>query len=112
MWVYDEDVGGQMLSNVINKDHENVKYLPGFVLPKNVIAITDIKKACEDSNVLIFALPHQYLAKTLETIKNHIDPPNTDCISLIKGCCCFYYLFKFIFPIQINTNNNLIRGKI
>lgn len=85
MWVYDENVGGEMLSNIINKDHENVKYLPGFVLPKNVVAITDLKKVCEESNILIFALPHQYLSHTLENIQNYIDSPNTTCISLIKG---------------------------
>lgn len=85
MWIYDEEIGNQMLSNIINKHHENVKYLPGFILPDNIIAFSDLKKVCEDSNVLIFALPHQYLSNTLENIKNHIDTSNISCVSLIKG---------------------------
>lgn len=104
MWVYDEEIGGQLLSNIINKDHENVKYLPGFVLPNNVVAIPELKKVCEDSNILIFALPHQYLSKTLENIKDYIDPSKTDCISLIKG----KNYQKNINKINNIDNNNIL----
>ena len=31
MWVFEEEVNGQKLSEVINTTHENVKYLPGFL---------------------------------------------------------------------------------
>ena len=101
MWVYDEDVGGQQLSSIINKDHENVKYLPGFVLPKNIVAIPDIKTACKDSNVLIFALPHQYLSKTLDNIKSEIDSSNTLCVSLIKGSFLLSFLFFLFFFVNL-----------
>lgn len=29
MWVFEEKVDGRNLSEIINTDHENVKYLPG-----------------------------------------------------------------------------------
>ncbi len=38
MWVFEETVGDRKLTEIINTDHENVKYLPGFKLPVNVVA--------------------------------------------------------------------------
>ena len=29
MWVFEEEVEGRKLTEIINTDHENVKYLPG-----------------------------------------------------------------------------------
>ncbi|MGH0131599.1 UNVERIFIED_CONTAM: hypothetical protein FKN15_047932 [Acipenser sinensis] len=37
MWVFEETVNGRKLPEVINTDHENVKYLPGYKLPENVV---------------------------------------------------------------------------
>ena len=37
MWVFEENVNGRKLSDIINTEHENVKYLPGFKLPENVV---------------------------------------------------------------------------
>ncbi|XP_071368832.1 glycerol-3-phosphate dehydrogenase [NAD(+)], cytoplasmic isoform X2 [Centroberyx affinis] len=36
MWVFEETVNGRKLTEIINTDHENVKYLPGHKLPSNV----------------------------------------------------------------------------
>ncbi len=38
MYVYEEMVDGQKLTEIINTKHENVKYLPGFPLPENVVS--------------------------------------------------------------------------
>lgn len=38
MWVFEEDVGGRKLTEIINTQHENVKYLPGHKLPPNVVS--------------------------------------------------------------------------
>ena len=38
MWVFEEMVDGRKLSEIINTDHENVKYLPGIALPHNVVS--------------------------------------------------------------------------
>lgn len=37
MWVYEENINGRKLTDIINTDHENVKYLPGYKLPENVV---------------------------------------------------------------------------
>ncbi|XP_022375105.1 glycerol-3-phosphate dehydrogenase [NAD(+)], cytoplasmic isoform X2 [Enhydra lutris kenyoni] len=42
MWVFEEDIGGRKLTEIINTQHENVKYLPGHKLPPNVF----IDKIC------------------------------------------------------------------
>ncbi|XP_062620454.1 glycerol-3-phosphate dehydrogenase 1-like protein, partial [Saccostrea cucullata] len=36
MWVFEEKVDGRNLTEIINNDHVNVKYLPGIELPKSV----------------------------------------------------------------------------
>lgn len=37
MYVYEELVNGRKLTEIINEDHENVKYLPGHQLPANIV---------------------------------------------------------------------------
>ncbi|XP_071388750.1 glycerol-3-phosphate dehydrogenase 1-like protein isoform X3 [Centroberyx affinis] len=44
MWVYEENINGRKLTDIINTDHENVKYLPGYKLPENVF----IRKLCDE----------------------------------------------------------------
>ncbi|CAN0137906.1 unnamed protein product, partial [Laminaria digitata] len=64
-WVFPEKVlhNGEeaCLTDVINQEHENVKYLPGVKLPPNVTAEGDLAAAVEGATVLIFVLPHQVL---------------------------------------------------
>lgn len=38
MWVYEEMIDGRKLTDIINSEHENVKYLPGHKLPRNVVS--------------------------------------------------------------------------
>lgn len=40
MWVFEETVDGRKLTEIINTDHENVKYLPGHKLPPNVVSMS------------------------------------------------------------------------
>ncbi len=37
MWVFEEIIDGRKLTEIINEDHENVKYLQGFTIPDNVV---------------------------------------------------------------------------
>ncbi|CAL1536750.1 unnamed protein product [Lymnaea stagnalis] len=84
MYVYEEIVNGQKLTEIINSEHENVKYLPDIKLPPNVIAVPDVVKACMNADVLIFVLPHQFVKDTCLKMKSFIKP-NPLGISLIKG---------------------------
>ena len=38
MWMYEEKVDGRNLTDIVNTEHENVKYLPGVKLPTNVVS--------------------------------------------------------------------------
>lgn len=38
MYVYEEIFDGKKLSEIINNEHENKKYLPGIKLPENVVS--------------------------------------------------------------------------
>ncbi|XP_074756686.1 glycerol-3-phosphate dehydrogenase 1-like protein isoform X2 [Athene noctua] len=44
MWVFEENINGRKLTDIINNEHENVKYLPGYKLPDNVF----IHKVCDE----------------------------------------------------------------
>ncbi|KAH7062480.1 glycerol-3-phosphate dehydrogenase-like protein [Macrophomina phaseolina] len=91
MWVYEEEVtidkksrhydassplcqGPQKLSKVINELHENVKYLPNITLPANVIANPSLDAAARDSTLLVFVIPHQFIARICDRLKGKILP--------------------------------------
>jgi len=40
MYVYEEIVNGTKLTDIINTKHENIKYLPGCMLPDNVVSMS------------------------------------------------------------------------
>jgi glycerol-3-phosphate dehydrogenase (NAD+) len=98
MWVYEEEVtiprnskhyheGAPetgKLSTLINKYHENVKYLPGIALPHNVVANPSIQEAVAGASILIFNLPHQFIGKISEQMRGYILPYARG-ISCIKG---------------------------
>uniref|UniRef100_A0A0N4Z230 Glycerol-3-phosphate dehydrogenase [NAD(+)] n=1 Tax=Parastrongyloides trichosuri TaxID=131310 RepID=A0A0N4Z230_PARTI len=84
MWVYEEIVGGEKLSEVINTRHENIKYLPGKKLPENVVAVTSLVESCKDADYLIFVVPHQFVTGLCKELKGNIKS-NAQGISMIKG---------------------------
>lgn len=40
MYMYEEMIDGRKLTEIVNTQHENVKYLPGIKLPENVVCWT------------------------------------------------------------------------
>uniref|UniRef100_A0A8C9GSV4 Glycerol-3-phosphate dehydrogenase NAD-dependent N-terminal domain-containing protein n=1 Tax=Piliocolobus tephrosceles TaxID=591936 RepID=A0A8C9GSV4_9PRIM len=88
MWVRDEPFEDYKLSDIINTKHENMKYLKGVKLPNNVVAYSDLSKVVNNSDLLIFVTPSQYLDNMLQTIKqNEFIKIKKDAkaISLTKG---------------------------
>ena len=83
MWVFEEEVNGRKLTEIINTDHENVKYLPGRTLPKNVIAIPDIVEAAAEADFLIFVLPHQFIKRACAPLVGKLKKEATG-LSLVK----------------------------
>ena len=84
MYVWEEIINGENLTSIINKTHENVKYLPGIKLPVNIEASSDLLEVCEEANILVFVLPCQYILPICEKIKNKTWK-NTIAINLCKG---------------------------
>ncbi|XP_056461629.1 glycerol-3-phosphate dehydrogenase [NAD(+)], cytoplasmic-like [Gadus chalcogrammus] len=84
MWVFEEMIEGRKLTEIINIDHENVKYLPGHKLPPNVVAVPDLAEAAKGADILIFVVPHQFIVRVCDTIKDHIKKEAVG-MSLIKG---------------------------
>ncbi|KAJ1160468.1 hypothetical protein NDU88_000970 [Pleurodeles waltl] len=84
MWVFEETVNGRKLTEIINTEHENLKYLPGHKLPPNVVAVPDLLEAAAGADILVFVVPHQFIGKLCDQLKSHV---KKDCIgvSLIKG---------------------------
>jgi glycerol-3-phosphate dehydrogenase (NAD+) len=96
MWVFEEEVetndskygdtfGGKpaKLTEIINKVHENIKYLPGIPLPNNIVADPSIESTVKDASILIFNLPQTFVMKTCDQIKGHL--PFARGISCVKG---------------------------
>ncbi|KAK5110849.1 Glycerol-3-phosphate dehydrogenase [NAD(+)] [Meristemomyces frigidus] len=98
MWVFQEQVHipkdnrhyksasdqPQNLTEIINSVHENVKYLPDIPLPHNIVANPDLVAAVKDATILVFNLPHQFIAKICQQLQGHI-VPHARGISCIKG---------------------------
>ncbi|KAI8321426.1 glycerol-3-phosphate dehydrogenase [NAD+] [Martensiomyces pterosporus] len=84
VWVYEEVVNGKKLTEIINTQHENVKYLPGHRLPDNVVAVPDAAEAVKDATHIVVVIPHQFIQHLLNSIRGSI-LPGARAISLIKG---------------------------
>uniref|UniRef100_A0A8P0PR79 Glycerol-3-phosphate dehydrogenase [NAD(+)] n=2 Tax=Canis lupus familiaris TaxID=9615 RepID=A0A8P0PR79_CANLF len=84
MWVFEETVNGRKLTDIINNDHENVKYLPGHKLPENVIAVPNLGEAVKDADLLVFVIPHQFIHRICDELTGRV-PKDALGITLIKG---------------------------
>uniref|UniRef100_UPI00398E648A glycerol-3-phosphate dehydrogenase [NAD(+)], cytoplasmic-like n=1 Tax=Pristiophorus japonicus TaxID=55135 RepID=UPI00398E648A len=84
MWVYEEIINSRKLTEVINTEHENIKYLPGHKLPENVVAVPNITEAADGADIFVFVLPHQFIGRLCDQMKKHVKPDAIG-ISLIKG---------------------------
>ena len=84
MWCREETLeNGRKLTEVINEEHENVKYLPGQRIPSNVVAVPDLRESVSGADILIFVIPHQFVKQTCETLKGQVKP-SAFALTLIK----------------------------
>lgn len=84
MWVFEEKIDGRNLTEIINTDHENVKYLPHIKLPVNLIATPDLLETVKGADIIIFNIPHQFLTRIVQQLKGHVDS-HVRAISCLKG---------------------------
>lgn len=60
-------------SESINHTRENIKYLPGVVIPKNIKATNDMKSALEGKIIIVLAVPTQCVRENLKEMKDYIN---------------------------------------
>ena len=84
MWVFEEMIDGEKLTEIINTKHQNVKYLPGIDLPHNLVANPSLFDSVKDADILVFNVPHQFLPKIVSQLKGHISN-QVRAISCLKG---------------------------
>ena len=81
IWALEQDV-----TDWINNEHENKRYLPDFKLHENLHETTDLRQAASNKEFIIFASPSLYLAKTISQV---VDVPG-----IIDGTACIGVLTK------------------
>ncbi|KHG11302.1 Glycerol-3-phosphate dehydrogenase [NAD(+)] [Gossypium arboreum] len=85
MWVFEETLqSGKKLTDAINRTNENVKYLPGIKLVKNVIGDPDLDNAVKGANIMVFVTPHQFIDNICKSLVGKVRS-DAEAISLIKG---------------------------
>ncbi|NXS06624.1 GPD1L protein, partial [Neodrepanis coruscans] len=104
MWVFEESVNGRKLTDIINNEHENVKYLPGHKLPDNVVAVPNLNEAVKDADLLVFVIPHQFIHKVCDEITGQV-PKKALGITLIK----VYFPFSLLTGSKILENGLLFK---
>lgn len=57
----------------MNKNRENIDYLPGVIIPSNISVTTDLEKSIVDSKMIILAVPSQAIRSVCKQIKPFIN---------------------------------------
>lgn len=85
IWAMEAEV-----TDSINNEHENKKFLPGFTLSENLTASCDLNKVASNKDFIIFASPSLFLASTVAKVK--------DCPGIKDGTTCIGVLTKGFVP--------------
>ena len=79
LWCYEAD-----LVMAIRNTRENLGYLPGVMLPRNVLATSSIEIALEDANSIVFAVPSHAARSVLTQMVEFLTEPKP-ILSVSKG---------------------------
>ena len=71
------------LANEIESKKENVQYLPGIKIPDTVIAEHSLKNALNSSEIIIIAIPSEFLRNSIKEIKPYFK--SQIIVSVTKG---------------------------
>ncbi|CAB4759734.1 MAG: NAD(P)H-dependent glycerol-3-phosphate dehydrogenase [Actinobacteria bacterium] len=106
MWGRNGDV-----VNEINTHHTNSKYLDSNVLPKALLATTDLQEAFDYSSIYVLAVPAQTLRENLVEWKP-LAAPNALFVSTLKGieASSLSRMTQIIEEVMGTTNVGIITG--
>jgi len=79
LWAREDEVVG-----AVNARHENTMFLPGVDLPENLRATAEIEEAVHGRDVVIMAVPAQYVRSVGSALVGLL-PPAVPVVSLTKG---------------------------
>jgi glycerol-3-phosphate dehydrogenase (NAD(P)+) len=80
LWSPFEDYAG-----ILKKERENLKYLPGIKIPKDITISHSFEEITENAGLIILAVPSQYLREVLLKLSREINPKKHIFLSVIKG---------------------------
>lgn len=67
IWMRDKEQCRSM-----NHARENIKYLPGVIIPKNIKAVDDIEEALDGKTIIVSAIPTQGVRDNLKKMKKYV----------------------------------------
>lgn len=79
LWAYEPEVAA-----AINQEHENTVYLPGYPLPPELKAATDLAEACDGTSMAVLVVPSHVYRQVLETARPFLNPEAV-LVSCAKG---------------------------
>ena len=79
IWMRNENQYSQM-----NKTRENAKYLPGVVLPENIMLYNNIYEAVKGANIILLTVSSQSIREVIQSIKT-ITNKNQILVNASKG---------------------------
>ena len=69
---------------LIAETHENPAFLPGIKIPKQISILTDIQKAAYKKDIIVSAVPSQFLRSVIQQIAHH-ELSQTIIVNVAKG---------------------------
>lgn len=57
---------------MLNEYHEHIKNLPGIKINEDIVITSDIKKAIDGSNMIVFAVPSRFVRSTASMAKPYV----------------------------------------
>src|ERR1039458_7575072 len=69
---------------LIDETHENPAFLPGIKIPKQISILTDIQKAAYKKDIIVSAVPSQFLRSVIQQIAHH-ELSQTIIVNVAKG---------------------------
>jgi glycerol-3-phosphate dehydrogenase (NAD(P)+) len=109
LWEYKKSYARHLLKKRINTD-----YLPGIKIPKEILITSDIEESTEDKNLIVMAVPSQFLRGVVNDIDfNQIK--NSILVSVSKGIenkslMTMSQMLKNVFPHVDKNQIGVISG--
>jgi len=69
----------------LRKERVNTKFLPGFKIPKEITILSDLKEAISGKDLIVIAVPSQYIRGVLKKIKKSEYSRQALYLSVTKG---------------------------